>query len=89
MLDFDILSRALTSAIRESPESDSTVQARELVRLYTGKKSADQNLVAALLHASRAQLDLEAIQGQSARQELTEYLHQLDVACRPARAPWA
>lgn len=60
LLDFDILSRALTSAIRESPESDSTVQARELVCLYTGKKSADQNLIAALLHASRAQLDLEA-----------------------------
>ncbi|AMX97972.1 hypothetical protein A4R28_32885 (plasmid) [Mesorhizobium ciceri] len=60
LLDFDILSRALTSAIRESPESDSMVQARELVCLYTGKKSADQNLIAALLHASRAQLDVEA-----------------------------
>ncbi|RUY26023.1 hypothetical protein EN978_26655 [Mesorhizobium sp. M7A.F.Ca.US.001.04.1.1] len=60
LLDFDILSRALTSAIRESPESDSMVQARELVCLYTGKRSADQNLIAALLHASRAQLDVEA-----------------------------
>ncbi|RUX25204.1 hypothetical protein EOA13_28350 [Mesorhizobium sp. M7A.F.Ca.US.011.01.1.1] len=60
LLDFDILSRTLTSAIRDSPECDWKVQAHELVRLYTGKKSADENLVAALLHASGAQFDLEA-----------------------------
>ncbi|RUZ72800.1 hypothetical protein EN942_34730 [Mesorhizobium sp. M7A.F.Ca.CA.001.14.1.1] len=60
LLDFDILSRALTSAVRDSPDSNWKVQARELVCLYTGKKSADQNLIAALLHASRAQLDVEA-----------------------------
>ncbi|AMY04287.1 hypothetical protein AB0V79_33030 [Mesorhizobium ciceri] len=59
LLDFDILSRALTSAIRDSPDSNWKVQARELVRLYTGKKSADENLIAALVHANRAQLDLE------------------------------
>ncbi|KQU85510.1 hypothetical protein ASD12_31685 [Mesorhizobium sp. Root102] len=59
LFDFDILSKALTSAVRDNPASDWKVQARELVRLYTGKKSADEDLIAALLHASRAQLDLE------------------------------
>ncbi|UCI09983.1 hypothetical protein [Mesorhizobium sp. B1-1-8] len=57
--DFDILCRALTASIEDTPETEWEKQASELLRAFTGKNVDNKQLTEALLACSRAQLNLK------------------------------